>query len=147
MKMLADAHKQELTSKALMLAKSEDIILQFKGELEQVLPKVDSSAIGEIKAILKRVQWNENGKEQWKEFITRFDELNNGFLGKLSELHPELSPVELRLCAMLRLQLSTKELAELTNRSIRTIENTRTNIRKKMNLDPSKNLTTYLLNI
>lgn len=147
MQMLAEAHKQELTSKALMLAKSEEIILQFKGELEQVLPKVDPSAIGDIKAILKRVQWNGNGKEQWKDFITRFDELNNGFLGKLIELYPNLSPVELRLCAMLRLQLSTKELADLTNRSIRTIENTRTNIRKKMNLDSSENLTTYLLNI
>jgi tetratricopeptide (TPR) repeat protein/DNA-binding NarL/FixJ family response regulator len=147
MQMVQSANRQELTSKALMLAKSEEIILRFRNEIEQVLPKTDSNTSHELKTILHRVQWNENSKEQWKDFVARFDELNNGFIGKLIERYPNLSPVELRLCAMLRLQLSTKDIADLSNRSIRTVENTRTNIRKKMNLGPTENLTTYLLNI
>jgi tetratricopeptide (TPR) repeat protein len=147
MQIVQTANRQELTSKALMLAKSEEIILQFKNEIEQVLPNTDTNTSFQLKDILQRVQWDENSKEQWKEFVDRFDELNNGFIGKLIEHYPNLSPSELRLCAMLRLQLSTKDIADLSNRSIRTVENTRTNIRKKLNLNPNENLTTYLIAI
>jgi tetratricopeptide (TPR) repeat protein len=147
MQIVQTANRQELTSKALMLAKSEEIIIQFKNEIEQVLPNADMNTSVHLKDILHRVQWDENSKEQWKEFVDRFDELNDGFIGKLIERYPNLSPSELRLCAMLRLQLSTKDIADLSNRSSRTVENTRTNIRKKLNLSPNENLTTYLMAI
>lgn len=147
MQMIENSNKQELTSKALMLAKSEEIILQFKNEIEQVLPKADPNTSSELRAILRRAQWTENGKEQWNDFISRFDELNNGFIGKLTKSYPSLSPVELRLCALLRLQLSTKDIAEMSSRSIRTIENSRTSIRKKISLNSNDNLTTFLMSV
>ena len=70
---------------------------------------------------------------------------NEDFFSLLLNKYPELSPVELKLCAYLRLNPSTKDLALITNRSMRTIESTRTNIRKKMNLTSQENLVTHLL--
>ncbi len=63
----------------------------------------------------------------------------------LLKKYPELSPVELRICAYLRRNMSSLEIAKMTNRSVRTIEYTRTNIRKKMNLAKGENLVKHLI--
>ncbi|MFM7984544.1 MAG: helix-turn-helix transcriptional regulator, partial [Candidatus Fonsibacter sp.] len=79
------------------------------------------------------------------DFDIRLTSNNEDFFSLLLNKYPDLSPVELKLCAYLRLNPSTKDLALITNRSLRTIESTRTNIRKKMNLTPQENLVTHLL--
>ena len=79
------------------------------------------------------------------DFDVRLTSNNEDFFSLLLNKYPELSPVELKLCAYLRLNPSTKDLALITNRSMRTIESTRTNIRKKMNLTSQENLVTHLL--
>ncbi|NCC74436.1 MAG: hypothetical protein EOM06_13725 [Sphingobacteriia bacterium] len=101
----------------------------------------------ELGKMLRLLNTNDKTQDMWKEFETRFDELNDGFTGKLVALHPDLTPAEIRMCAMLRLQLTSKEISELTNRSTRTIETIRSNIRKKMCLNSCNNLTAYILGI
>jgi DNA-binding CsgD family transcriptional regulator len=59
--------------------------------------------------------------------------------------YPELSPAEIRIGALLSLNMSSRKVADLTNRSVRTIEYTRNNIRKKMNLKSGDNLLTHLI--
>jgi tetratricopeptide (TPR) repeat protein len=80
-----------------------------------------------------------------QEFDLKLTSNNEGFFKALLQNHPSLSPSELKLCAYLRLNLSTKDLAIILNKSTRTIETSRTNIRKKMNLNPQDNLVTSLL--
>ncbi len=63
----------------------------------------------------------------------------------LLEKYPDLSPTEIKVCVHLRMNLSSKSIAELTNRSFRTIEYTRGNIRKKMQLDPDENLVKHII--
>lgn len=63
----------------------------------------------------------------------------------LLKKYPNLSLTELKLCALLVLNISSKEIGELTSRSVRTIELTRLNIRKKMNLSTDENLVKHLI--
>ena len=84
-------------------------------------------------------------RREARDFDVRLTSNNEYFFSLLLNKYPELSPVELKLCAYLRLNPSTKDLALITNRSMRTIESTRTNIRKKMNLTSQENLVTHLL--
>ena len=63
----------------------------------------------------------------------------------LLKKYPNLSLNELKLCALLVLNISSKEIGEFTGRSVRTIEFTRYNIRKKMNLPPDENLVKHLI--
>ncbi len=100
-----------------------------------------------LQSVLHLLKSEDNGKLLWKEFETRFNELNEGFISRLTERYPSLSPAEIRLCALLRLQMSTKEIAEMLNRSPRTIEYTRNSVRKKMDLQTGDNLVHYLLKI
>lgn len=88
---------------------------------------------------------HENGRT--KEFETRFDQVHEAYFSKLLHLHPNLSPAELRICGFLRSNMTSKEIAVLTNRSVRTIENTRNNIRIKMQLPADTRMISYLLGI
>jgi tetratricopeptide (TPR) repeat protein len=142
-----EANKQELTGKALTIVKLEEVIKQFRAELCLLMPQVGDDSARKIKEALSTIDINAKSQHMWKEFESRFNELNDGFINKLTALYPNLSPAEIRLCAMLRMQLSSKEIAELSNRSHRTIEYTRTNARKKMGLNPGDNLTKHLLSV
>ena len=146
-KLMLETNKQELTGKALSLVKSEDLIIKLREDIQQMLPAADHHTSHQLRSVLKQLKASDKTHELWKDFEKRFNELNDGFIGKLIEHYPTLTNVEARLCAMLRLQLSSKDIADLTSRSFRTIEYTRSNIRQKMGLKPGENLTRHILNI
>jgi tetratricopeptide (TPR) repeat protein len=70
----------------------------------------------------------------WLEFETRFHSVHNEFYEKLNEINPDLTPNERRLCAFLRLNMSTKEISSITGQSLRSIDVARTRLRQKLNL-------------
>lgn len=142
-----DANRRELTGKALSLARSDQIINKLKKDIKSMLSRFDHDGRHELQTVLRMLKSRDNSEQLWKEFEHRFNELNQGFITRLSSHYPTLSPSEVRLCAMLRLQMSTKDIAELIQRSTRTIENTRNSVRKKMGLSSGDNLVQHLLTI
>ncbi len=142
-----DFNRRELTGKALSLARSDEIIRQLKKDIQAVLARTDNKGCDELRSAMRLLKSKDNSRQLWKEFEVRFNELNEGFINRLTNLYPALSPAEIRLCAMLRLQMSTKEIAEMIRRSTRTIEYTRNNARKKMGISIGENLVQHLLNI
>lgn len=84
----------------------------------------------------------------WDEFELRFQGVHNEFYQKLQSINPELSTNERRLCAFLKLNMTTKEIASITHQSPRSIEVARTRLRKKLNLTNSDiSLTDFFLSI
>lgn len=142
-KLMAEAQQQELSravqAKGIELTAQALQILQIKKLLEE------QTAAGLLD------EKDENGiKRETFEFLqieleNRITESNGDFYKNLLAAYPDLKPTELKLCSYLRLNLSTKELAEVLNKSVRTIENTRFSIRKKMGLGPEDNLVAQLI--
>jgi DNA-binding CsgD family transcriptional regulator len=87
---------------------------------------------------------NTSNTIRWKEFETHFANVYEDFYKRLVQRHPELTPGERKLCAMLRLKLSTKEIATLTLQNPQTIDIARYRIRKKLQLSQDINLVSYL---
>ncbi len=77
-------------------------------------------------------------KSVWNEFELRFQQVHNDFYNRLNEINPELSTNDRRLCAFLRLNMTTKEISSITGQSIRSIEVARTRLRKRLNLTNSE---------
>lgn len=88
-----------------------------------------------------------NSEDDWKMFLIKFEEKHTGFFKKMKALYPQLTNNDLRLCACLKLNLETKEIASLMNLSIRAVENSRYRLRKKLNIQPSQNLNEFFLEI
>ncbi len=70
----------------------------------------------------------------WEEFELRFKEVHSGFYDRIQDAYPNLSLNERRLCAFLRLDMTTKEIAAITGQTTRAVEMARIRLRKKMNL-------------
>ncbi len=137
---------RELASNLLHLSSIQEILQQIKSKLKKQIKAGQFITENDLQVILQYIDNHENS-ERWREFYDRFDELEGDFLTKIASFYPKLTAAEIRLCGLLRLNLTNKDIAFLTNRSIRTVENLRFRIRKKMNLSQNANLVQHLLAI
>ncbi len=97
--------------------------------------------------LIRKIDNNISSHDDWKIFDTNFEQAHEEFTKKLKTSYPELTPKDLRLCAFLRMNLSSKEIAPLLGISIRGVENHRYRLRCKMNLQHDENLIEIILNI
>jgi len=107
----------------------------------------NESVVADLKKISRKIDRDIQNEKSWEVFDRYFDEVHQEFHSRLRNLHPELTPGELRLCSYLRMNVTTKEIAPLMNISIRGVEISRYRLRKKLKLDQSANLVDYLMQI
>ncbi|UGS20122.1 helix-turn-helix and ligand-binding sensor domain-containing protein [Flavobacterium cyclinae] len=139
-----DKKNKELAVTNMNLIKKTELLNIIKADLKN---STDSSTNRSIKSVISTINKNVKEENTWNIFKEAFDSADNNFLKKVKENHPTLTPNDLRLCAYLRLNLSSKEIAPLLNISVRSIEIKRYRLRKKMNLPHETGLVEYLLSI
>ena len=139
-----DKKNKELAVSTMNLIKKTELLNIIKGDLKS---STDSTTNRSIKSVISTINKNVKEENTWNVFKEAFDSADNNFLKKVKESHPALTPNDLRLCAYLRLNLSSKEIAPLLNISVRSIEIKRYRLRKKMNLPHEMGLVEYLLAI
>ena len=136
-----DSKNRELAVSTMSLIKKNEFLNTIKDQLKE------NSNNPKIKSVIRTIDRNINNADDWKLFEEAFNNADKDFLKKVKTLHPELTPNDLRLCAYLRLNLSSKEIAPLLNISSRSVEVKRYRLRKKMALSHENNLTDYILNL
>jgi len=141
--------QEEFRSKSNELAASTLSIIRKNELLSKVKDQLLSSATDKssIKPIIKVIDKNITQNDDWELFKEAFNNADRKFLKKLKKAHPNLSPNDVRLCAYLRLNLSSKEIAPLFNISVRSVEIKRYRLRKKMDLSHDDNLVDYILKL
>ena len=132
---------RELGLSTMNLIRKNEFLNTIKRELQHV-GKVD-----ELNEVIKIIDKNINNTEDWKYFEEAFNNADKDFLKKMKALHPSLTPNDLKLCAYLRLNLASKEIAPLLNISHRSVEVKRYRLRKKMDLPHEASLTNYILEV
>lgn len=148
MKFNNDKLRQDIESKSRELATSTMNLIkknEFLSTVKNELHKIDDN--NQLKNIIKIIDNNLNSTDDWKLFEEAFNNADKGFLQKVKDKHQGLTPNDLRLCAYLRLNLSSKEIAPLLNISPRSVEVKRYRLRKKMNLPHETSLANYIINL
>ncbi len=84
-------------------------------------------------------------EREWETFEQLYDQAHDNFFKRLKEKYPQLTPADLRLCAYLRMNLSSKEIAPLLNISVRGVEERRYRLRKRLDLSSDTNLTELIM--
>ena len=138
----------ELASSAMHLVQKGELLTKIKAELE-ILTKVieNEKAQKEIKKLIKVLNNEDNKDQEWEHFAQHFDKVHSDFLISLKEKYPTITANELKLSAYLRMNLSSKEIAQLMNISIRGIEISRYRLRKKLDISSAVNLFDFLIQI
>jgi len=138
--------KVEIDSKNRELAISTMSIIKKNEFLNSIKEKLAAAANPtQIKSVIRTIDKNITNDDDWEFFEEAFNNADKDFFRQLQEKHKELTPNDLRLCAYLRLNLSSKEIAPLLNISIKSVEVKRYRLRKKMNLAHEAGLTEYIL--
>ncbi len=134
---------KELTTNVMYLLKKNEFI----SEISNKLKVVDSDTIivqpKIIADIINELDKNSSNKV-WTEFETRFQDIYGDFYKRLNERFPAITPNELKLCAFLKLNMSTKEISSITYQSTETLKKARFRLRKKLGLIRDENLMAFL---
>ncbi|QSS98245.1 triple tyrosine motif-containing protein [Psychroflexus sp. ALD_RP9] len=138
-----DNKNRELAISTMSLIKKNEFLASIKKDLKEV--KANKGK--QLDHVLKTINKNLNNSDDWSFFEEAFNNADKDFLKKIKSKHPSLTPNDLRLCAYLRLNLSSKEIAPLFNISTRSVEVKRYRLRKKMDLDRNASLTNYILEL
>jgi ligand-binding sensor domain-containing protein/DNA-binding CsgD family transcriptional regulator len=143
------AHKNtELASTAMHLVQKGELMSKIKEEMTRMRKDFDAGKNSdEIKKIIKVLNEEDKFNEDWENFAIHFDKVHSDFLAALKSRFPGLTPNELKLSGYLRMNLSTKEVAQLMNISVRGVEISRYRLRKKLELPTQTNLFEFLMSI
>jgi ligand-binding sensor domain-containing protein len=142
-----DFKKRELASLALNLTSKNEMIDQIKSQLKSFSNKLEPDGKTELSQIMKLIDNNNRLDNDWKKFEFYFDQVHSNFLKQLREKFPDLTISQMKLCAYLRMNLSTKEIATLMNISVAGIEKSRYRLRRKFNLEHDRMLSDFIQNI
>ncbi|MEG2666217.1 MAG: hypothetical protein RSA02_04290, partial [Bacteroidales bacterium] len=141
---LLEEKNRKLTSKALVIAQTQE---QLNG-IKECMQKCKETKDEQEKNTLLKEMENALGRMEldkgWDEFKLFFEQVNGDFYEKLFAISPELTKTEQRICALLALNLTAKEIASITNRSVRTIETFNYRIRKKLKISLEEKTTHFL---
>lgn len=136
-----DNKNRELAVSTMSLNSKNELLAFIKDDLKKNTQNDSNS----IKSVISTINKNITEEDSWNVFKAAFDNADKDFLKRIKQIHPLLTPNDLRLCAYLRLNLSSKEIAPLFNISVRSVEIKRYRLRKKMDLQHEIGLVEYIL--
>ena len=137
--------KKELVLHVMNLIKKNQMLSDLSEKLVQIESESRSAESKDTLKKIARELKRSDDEDVWKELSLRFKEVHGEFYERLYEKFPSLTPNELRLCAFLRLNMSSKEIAGLTGQQISSLETARHRLRQKLGISNSEvNLITFL---
>ncbi len=140
---------RELLSNTLSMAKTADAIPGILSSVEALQKQAkDAREAAELASIAARIRALDNGawgKDQWAAFKLYFEQVHPAFFSNLNKAYPTLTAGENRICALIVMNLNTKDIATLLNRSTRTIDTIKFRIRRKMGIPKEVSTLSFLL--
>lgn len=141
-----DQKNRELSSYALSYTKDNEFYDHICDELKQILLEInprDKLHKERLRKILSELKHHE-GTDNWQEFRLYFEQVHPSFYDSLDEICPGITQRQKRLCALLYIGLSTKEIASITFREVRSVESARNRLRRKMDIPSEETIHEFL---
>lgn len=134
-----ESKNRELAISTMSIIKKNEVLNSIKKELKR------NNKPSESQSAIALIDKNLNNTKDWQFFEKAFNNADKDFLEKIKQAHPDLTANDLRFCAYLRLNLSSKEIAPLLNISTKSVETKRYRLRKRLNLEHDDGLVEYIL--
>jgi ligand-binding sensor domain-containing protein/DNA-binding CsgD family transcriptional regulator len=141
------SHKDvELANSTMSIIRKNESLIEIKNEIERQKKQLGTRYPRNMyEKLVGLVDKNLTNEDDWLVFESHFDQAHENFFRRLKSEYPVLTPSDLKLCAYLRLNLATKEIAPLLNISVRGVEIRRYRLRKKLELPQEKNLVEFMI--
>lgn len=137
----------KLMSITMLGVQNNTFLKKIKDAVQEIDTSQSPATKQQVQRLVKDIERQLNDQSGWDNFAEHFNNTCNGFFDRLTEKHPKLTNSDLRLCAYIRLNLSTKEIASLMNVSSSSVEMAKYRLRKKLELDETVALPYYLTEV
>ncbi|MCG8582757.1 MAG: hypothetical protein MI866_22730 [Bacteroidales bacterium] len=137
---------QKLASSAMSIIKKNEFLLSLKAKIKKQKETLGNRYPDKYyQDLISKIDSNISGQDDWQLFEANFEQAHETFLKTMKATYPDLTSSDLRLCAYLRINLTSKDIAPLLGITVRGVENHRYRLRKKLGLSAEDNLIDFIL--
>ncbi len=137
--------EKELANTTMNILQKNESLMNIKNDMIKISSLENESEIkNQIKRLIYKIERDIDSEDYWKVFEVHLEQVHEDFLKRLKEKHPDLTNRDHKLCAYIRMGMSSKDIAALTSISFRAVENNRYRLRKKLKLSQGENLSKYI---
>lgn len=133
--------ESQLSAMTIRLVQNSELLQELKQALE------NSNLLLNNKPLQLLLNKALNSDSDWENFNNSFESINKNFYEKLKSVLPDISPNELKICALIKMNLSIKEMADILNISPDSVKTARYRLRKKLPIKTEDNLAEFILNL
>ena len=141
------AKSKELTTHALHIIQKNKMLEELKDRLRDIKRQGKKDANKQIQEAINMINYSFSLDKDWDDFKKVFEEVHQAFFEQLQEQYPDLTPAEIRLCALLKLKLNSKDIAAIMGISSDSLRIARYRLRKKLQLPKEVKLNNFVANI
>lgn len=141
-----DEKDSELKELAKRLANRNQVLQELKDEVQLEKTKAESTTSEKFIGLFRLIENSSKSEYEWEEFVEKFSSIHPTFFTSLEKQFPELSNTEIRLAVLLKLRLSSKEIANIINVSHESVKKGRYRLKKKLGLPQEQDLAKFLYN-
>lgn len=140
---------EDLAASTMNLQRKNELLQKISGEVDRSIESIRSgedphTQLQRLRSLTEMIRSNIEHDTDWKKFQTNFDLVYDDFLKRLETQYPQLSVCDKKICAYLKMDLSSKEMAPLLGMTVRSVEMTRYRLRQKLGLSREDNLGDFL---
>ncbi len=135
---------KELASYTLNLIRKNEILENVKECAEEIKSAPETSVKQKLTALINLVNYSVNSDKEWETFKVHFEQVHPNFFKNLLEQYPDLTHNDLKLCALIKMNLDNRGMSMILNISQESAKVAKHRLRKKLNVPSEENLVTYL---
>jgi tetratricopeptide (TPR) repeat protein len=144
LKQQLDVKSRELSTHTLNLIKNNQLLEQLRSTLQAMVKEDKRDQKKQMQQIILQINESFNHEQHWKEFTTAFEQVHQQFFDNIKKHSSELTSADMRLIALLRINLDSADIATLFNISTDSLRVSRYRLRKKLNMPQGDNLTAFI---
>ncbi len=138
---------RELTTHALHLLQKNEMLEEIKEGLVDIHNELDPETRKDIQKLVSSINLSHHQDKEWLGFKAHFEKIHVGFFERLQQEYPDLSGNDIKICSLVKLNLGLKETASILGISTESVKTARYRLRKKLKLESSQNLVSFLAGI
>ncbi len=138
---------RQLASHALNMMKKNKLLQSLTKSIDEKTNGADENIKRELKDIKQQLQTGLNTDKDWELFKLYFEQVNDAFFDKLKAINPNLTSNDYKLCALIKLNMNIKEMAAALNISPDSLKNARYRLKRKLKLDNTQKLNSFIINL
>jgi len=136
---------QALASSALQIIQKNDVLKRVQASIGGLPVLANGAQREKVDRLTQEINNSFNLDKDWDDFKLIFDQVHQDFFSRLQAQYPQVSPADMRLCALLKLNFSSKQMADILGISVESVKTARSRLRKKLNLNRETNLVDFMI--